>query len=244
MPAKDVIAKAWPITPSADGKYWSAWPAGDRGANFTTTFTATESPVSAGGVYTVGYQQTGTAATGPDTTGGSPGSCYAHAADAKDYVALIQGQYAGNKHFSEVTVKWVGGYTAPDTHEIEIHVGTTIGVNSAVGCEIDLAFGGSAMQVIRWEDPPGGFNTIVFTTVSGGWPAVPVVDGDVIRAEFDSTSGSPIITIKKNGTAVWVVTDTSAGKIMSGNPGFGFFVRSGGTPSSYCIKGHSAGSLP
>ena len=30
MPAKNAVAKAWNVTPSSDGKRWSAWPAGDK----------------------------------------------------------------------------------------------------------------------------------------------------------------------------------------------------------------------
>lgn len=98
------------------------------------------------------------------------------------------------------------------------------------------------LQPVRWEDPPGTFNTSVFTTVSGGW-AETLAEGDVIRVEFDSTSGSPVITVKLNGGTKVVYTDTTAGKITSGSPGFAFFTRAGATRDSYCIKGFACGNL-
>lgn len=211
---------------------------------FTTNFLVTESPLSQSGTFTHGYQQVGTDALGPDVTGGTPGKCYSHAADANDYVATIQNRFTSNKHFSEVTINWASGYTAPSSQEIEVHVGTTIGPSSAVGYEFDLYFGGTVLQPIRWENPPGGFNTVWPTLVSGAWPGA-VADGDVLRVEFDSTSGNPVFTIKLNGVTQIIYTDTSAGKILTGNPGFAFFVRTGAgvDVSKFCIKGYTAGSL-
>lgn len=210
---------------------------------FSTTFDSTENPVSQGGIFTHGVQQVGTSSDGPVSTGGSPGSSYAPAADALDYIATVQGRYRSNKHYSEVTIRRVGGYAPSNTHEIEVHVGTTMGPSSAVGYEVDLAFGGAGVQCIRWEDPPGNYNAIVVDTLSNTWPGN-LDDGDVVRAEFDSTSGSPVITVKVNGVTKLVFTDVSAGKIMNGNPGYAFFVRTPGTPSSFCIKGFACGSLP
>jgi hypothetical protein len=212
---------------------------------FTTTFPSTESPVSQSGAFTHGYQNVGIDATGPDSTGGSPGISYAHAVDRQDYIALLQNRFTNNKHYSQVKINLVGGYTAPTSHEIEVHVGTTIGVGTAVGYEFDIWFAGTTLQAIRW-DSPNLFDTGACTVVSGTWPGA-VADGDVVRVDFDSTSGSPIMTVKLNGSTVITYTDVTAGKHMTGNPGFAFFCDNGIAgvdPVKYCIKGYEAGNLP
>lgn len=56
MAAKNVVSKAWGIAPSADGKRYSAWPAGDKpvgGDGYYVDFTTktAENPVSQGGIW-------------------------------------------------------------------------------------------------------------------------------------------------------------------------------------------------
>lgn len=208
---------------------------------FIDTFPSTLNPLAS--PYTVGSQQGGATGSGVKTTGGSPGICFGQDATATDWAVCLPNKVSTTKHYSEVTIKRTVGYTPPSSHEVEIHVGMTFNASHALSYEFDLWFAGSTLQPVRWEDPLGAFNTGVFTTISGGWPLVDIVDGDVIRVEFDSTSGSPVFTVKINGTQVWVLTDTSAGKYTSGSPGFAFFAQPGATMSSWCIKGYAAGSL-
>lgn len=217
---------------------------------FSTTFPATENPISQGGIWTIGTEQAGAGASGPQTTGGSPGYCYAPAADGIDYAATLQSLgISTTKHYAQVTIKRTGGYTAPDTQEVELLIGATLGSGVAAAYEMALWFAGSTLQPVRWNATPGSFDVGVFTDLTSsaglpGWPGS-LVDGDVVRAEFDSTSGSPVITVYVNGTARIKMSDTTAGKITSGSPGFGFFVRSGTglDMTGYCIKGFAAGSL-
>lgn len=220
--------------------YQLGWLSNGSSTVFTDTFPNTLSPL--GSPYTVGSQQSGATGSGVNTTGGSPGIAFGSVADRTDWVACLPGVVSTTKHYSEVTIRRVGGYSPPGSHEIEIHVGMTFNGSHALSYEFVIWFGGSTIQAIRWEDPPGAYNTSAVTTLSSSWPGT-LADGDVVRVEFDSTSGSPVFTVKVNGSTVGTYTDTSSGKYTSGSPGFAFFADSGATMSSWCIKGYAAGSL-
>lgn len=212
-------------------------------SSFTTTFPTTEAHLSQGGIFVIG-DNSGLAATGPQTIGGTPGVTYGQAADGVDYIATLPGRFSTTKHYSECVIKRTVGYTAPDTQECELLTGFTIGSGVASGYELDLWFAGSNAQPVRWNNgATGSYDFGAVTTVSGSWPGN-LVDGDVVRFSYDSTSGSPVFTISLNGTPIMVLTDTTAGKIMSGSPGFGSFARTGTgfDPAKYAIKTWSAGN--
>jgi hypothetical protein len=217
---------------------------------FSTTFPDTENPLSQGSIWTHGGA-TGLEWQNIRATGGSPGTCYgvgaATESGVEDCIAAIQGRFNTQRHFAQFTVHKPGGYTPPSSHEIELHVGCTIGANSIFTYEMLFPYDGSFLSV-RWNGTYASF-TYQFTgldTVSGD-PAnlASLVDGDVVRAEFDSTSGSPVITLKRNGSTSLVITDTAAGKITSGSPGLAFFARSGTglDMTKYGVRAFSAGSL-
>lgn len=245
---KNAVASASSILPSSDGKRWSAYPAGDKpaggggGGSYSTTFPSSQSAL--GSPFTIGSQQAGLTGSGLIVVGGSPnGYCYGQDATSTDWAACLPGVASTTKHYVELTMRRVAGYTAPSTHEVEGHVGLTLTSSSVVSYEFNWWFSGT-LQPVRWEDPKGAYNTGVFTTISGSWPGDPAAEGDVLRIEFDSSSGSPVFTVKLNGVTKWVLTDTSAGKIVSGSPGFALFAAAGADMTKYCIKGFAAGSLP
>lgn len=219
-------------------------------AGFSTTFPATENPLSSGGIWTHGGT-TGVQWQDIRATGGTPGTCYgvgpASESGVEDCIAALQGRYNAQRHFAQFTVHKPGGYTPPSSHEIELHVGCTIGANSIATYEMMFPYDGAFLSV-RWNGTYGSF-TYQFTgldTVSGD-PAnlASLADGEVVRAEFDSTSGSPVITLKRNGATSLVITDTAAGKITSGSPGLAFFARAGTglDMTKYGARAFSAGSL-
>jgi hypothetical protein len=117
----------------------------------------------------------------------------------------------------------------------------TISANVMKGYEMNFQFG-LAVQPVRSNGAIGDFSTTVFTDVSGA--AFGVNDGDVVKIIFDSTSGSPVITMFLNGVQSYVITDTTAGKITTGSPGMSFFVRpgAGADPTKYCNKGYDCGN--
>lgn len=211
--------------------------------SFITTFPSTEAHLSQGGVFVIGDNNGSNSGTGPQSVGGSPGVTYGQAADGVDYLATLPNRFSTTKHYSECIIKRTGGYVAPDTQENELLVGFTLASGVATGYEIDLWFAGSQCQPVRW-DTIGNYNFTAVTVVSGTWPGN-LVDGDVVRASYDSSSGSPVITISVNGSVVLVLTDVTGGKIMSGSPGLGSFARTGAgfDPAKYAIKTWSAGGV-
>lgn len=211
------------------------------GAPFTTAFPTTQTPLSDPAI-TIGTQQDGAGTGGPDATGGSPGYVIAPTVD-RDHFGFVQGQFSTTRHYSEVVIKRTGGAT-PVAHEVEVHVFGNVSPTSVTSCEVNLWGSSVIAQPVRWEDPPGGFNTGVFTTISNTYDGgAALVDGDVVRVEGDSSSGDPVITMKVNGVvkAQWI--DTSAGKITTGSPGFAMFRRAGSTAEDYCVKTFSCGNL-
>ena len=213
--------------------------------SYNTTFPATENPISqGGGIWTQGLAD-GLDWQDVQSTGGSPGICWGTGSSGtglfNDCIATQQGVYTTNKHYSQITVSLTGGYTPPSTHETEALVGFTISAHSAKGYEMDFGFG-TGLQPVRWNGAAGDFITSVFTTLSGA--TFGVGDGDVVKAVYDSTSGSPVITLFLNSVQQWVITDTTAGKIVTGSPGLGFFARPGTglDMSKYCVKGFACGN--
>lgn len=213
-------------------------------ALYQTSFFNTENPVSENKIWTVGDFNTGVNnATGIQSVGGNPGLCYGHNNDAVDYIGLITGRFSPTKHFSEVTFKYNNSYVAPSTQEVEVHLAGTYTGTSVRTYEMDFWFSGNVLQPVRWNGDLS-FNTDVFTTVSGSWPGTARNDGDRARAYFDSSSGSPVISVYLNDVLQVVYTDTTAGKIMSGSPGLAFFARTGTgfDWTGYCAKGYKCGN--
>jgi len=210
---------------------------------FTTTFPNTENPVSLGGIVKQGLAD-GLDWSNTQSTGGTPGSCYATAFNDvtdNDSIMCLPSLFSATKHYSQITIHKAAGYTPPSTHEVEGHVGTVITAHSIKSYEMDFGFGLS-LQPVRWDGAINSFTTTCFTTLSGNFFSV--ADGDVVKTVFDSTSGSPVITVFLNGVQQIQMTDTTAGKLVSGAPGVGFFIRSGTGAdfTKYCISGWSCGN--
>lgn len=212
-------------------------------SSFPTTWPLTENPISQGGIWTQG----GTVGLDWQNTrsnGGAPGIAYGVGPSAgfDDCIATVQGQgLSTTKHYSEIRIVRVGGYTPPSSHETNGLCGFTISANSAKGYEIINPFN-SNVQPVRWNGGLGNFDTTVFTLLSGS--SYVAVDGDVIKNVFDSTSGSPVITVFVNGVQQIQWTDTTAGKILSGFPGMGFFAASGAglDMTKYCNSRFDCGN--
>lgn len=215
-----------------------------------TTWPNGESPARLGGVLVQG-DDAASVWHSINSDAGSPGIAYASAFSTgsfDDSIFTVPGQFNAAKHFTEMDVFIFPAYAPGGTHEIEGLVGMTILIpgdttsRAPRGYEIDMGYLANA-QPVRWNGD-GTFDTGVFTNVSGATFAV--AGGDRFFVGYDSiTTGSPVITMKVNGATMWVITDTSAGKIMSGSPGFGAFVRNDAAQEikKYCINRYNAGNL-
>jgi hypothetical protein len=238
----------------AFGRNQSAPPLPDP---YTSTFPLTENPVSEGGIYTLGGTH-GLDWQDPRTTGGTPGIEYASGTSpgqATDNLAIIKGRFSPTKHFIEFVVKRQAGYTPANSHEIEGLVGFDVSQHNARGYEWDFGIGQNVI-VVRWNgaiddytvngDPNGNLANGKGWTDTPTGPGIPggLNDGDRVRIVFDSTSGSPVMTLYVNGTQVYQVTDTSANKWTSGSPGTGYFARPDASLvlTNYCTKEKKLGS--
>jgi|KBSSwiStaDraftv2_1062776.scaffolds.fasta_scaffold83569_1 hypothetical protein len=212
-------------------------------AGYASSFDLTENPISEGGMWRVGgagldwqnIRTSGGVAYGVGTSAGY-----------NDCIACLP-SLANDRHFVQGTIRRRAGYSAPSSHECELLLAFSISAHLARGYEINMWFDGN-VQPVRWNGAAGDF------TISGSaaWPdsatgpgfGRPLVDGDVVLAKFDSTDGSPLITVHLNGVQVLQIRDTSVAKIRSGAPGMGFFARDGAgvDMTAYCFQSLAAGN--
>ncbi len=203
--------------------------------SYSTDFPDTENPISQGGMFRVG-----------DVTGfyknprSTPGKCFAAdfvGAGLDDCLAHLINHAVPVNHRVTASVFRASSYTAGETHEIGLYLRMEIGVG--VGGEfvrgIECLFdAGGAFQVVKWLGTAhdlSNFDTGI--SVSGAGPGQ-LVDGDVIAVEVVGND----YEVFKNGVSVATFTDT---EFSDGNPGMGFFVRSGGTtPENFCIESWAA----
>jgi hypothetical protein len=213
-------------------------------STFPTTWPNTENPISQGSIWTQGGT-VGLSWQNTQSTGGNPGIAWGTGSSpvsATDNISTLQNSgFSTTKHFSQITVNKPGGYTPPSSQEVELLGLFTITANNAAGYELTFGYGANA-QAVRWNGALDAFDVTVCTTVSGA--TFIAADGDDIKVIWDSTSGSPIITIFQNSVQQWQVTDTTAGKITTGSPGMGFFARPGAglDLSKYCNRRFNAGN--
>lgn len=224
---------------------------------YVATFT-TENPLSDGGKYVMGGTDGGVWQNVQSiTTGTARAHGVADSAGYDDCITHVKSSLGINSaaHYALATCYLAGGYTPPSSHEVELLVGWLISNGVARGYEVTWGFGATP-AIVRWNGAIGNF------TVNGsandnlatgkGWTDTPtgtggaaLVDGDTAKVEFSIVGGSPLIIIKRNGSEVLRVADTSAFKFATGQPGMGFFARAGTglNMASYCWKTFQAGSL-
>lgn len=203
-------------------------------ASYTTNFLLTEDPISEGGRWKTGRTDAGTDWQNIKTT---PNRAFAAAfsSGSDDSVAqIITPIFADNQKVTAI-IHLTGGYSPGSTHEIQIMLRCTITNTpspSIKGYEILLPWPGIGGQIHRWNGPQGSAPTLFDS--GPGWSTA--ANGDVIEASITNFT----ITVKQNGATVLTATDTDPGKISTGQPGFASFVRSGGTPASFCWSQWSA----
>lgn len=200
--------------------------------SYSTSFSATENPISEGGRWTNGGD-TGSDWQNVRTTTGSPNKAYGTGdspGGSTDNIAILSGFPANQS--AQATVFIGSGYTPGSTHEVELLLRFQITANSARGYEVDFSFGGSLVQIIRWDGTIEDFHPLGNTPTDPGGLA----SGDVLNA----TMVGNLITVYKNGSSISTVTDNT---FADGNPGMGFFMRPGGTLENFCFSQFTATGL-
>lgn len=201
--------------------------------SYSTAFPLTENPISEGGRWRVG------GVTGfyrsPQTT---PGLCFGNgtSADFDDCLGQLQTPFLNANYSISVVIHKTGGYTAPDSHEVGIYGRLIIGASLVRGYEVLIGFTSGEFQVVKWLGISQASDN--FTVMSTSGTPAAVNDGDVFRADFIGN----VITVYRNGSLFNTTTDSSS-PWLDGNPGMGFFIRPGGTPSSYCTTSWAVNGL-
>lgn len=145
-----------------------------------------------------------------------------------------------NDQWSEITVFKTPGYAPTNDCEIECLNRFSLSSGNAHGYETLWAVQDGHIALVKWLGDPGQFDAIL-DNFSIGIPA----HGDVLRSEFVGNTA----TIKKNGVVKATVDLTTSGRSVwtGGQPGFGFYVVTGGSPvttlTDYCISSFRAGNM-
>ena len=198
------------------------------GSSYSTSFAATENPLSEGGKWINGK------AAGLDWNNAQtvPGKAYAadFATGYNDPIAVLNTSFTANQ-YAQGTVYRAPGYSPGVNHEIELLLHFQISANNARGYEVLWAHQGN-MAIVRWNGPLGNYTPLVDNLQIGQ-----AVDGDVLRAEIVGN----VIKVYKNGALV--ATGPTDATWTSGQPGMGFWPKPGASPQNYGWKSYLAGSL-
>lgn len=205
------------LPPSAGGPYILAFP-------------NTENPLSDGGKWTQGLD-VGQVFNNVRCIGGSPGIAIGTVASSNgppilydDNVAVAKTLgFSTTRFYTRYRIYKPPGYTPSAAHEIEMLSAFDIGDGFNRGYELSIGYG-NGIQPIRQNGDAGDYTVGIFDTLSGA--SFGVAHDDFVDVLFDSSSGSPVITLLLNDDEEeWVITDVTAGKITSGYGGMGMFGR-------------------
>jgi hypothetical protein len=214
------------------------------GRTYSTTFPATENPISEGGNWTSG--------SAAGNCGGTP--CYYDirtttnfafgtmpvGAGARDSTAILTGTWGLNQTVTATTswTNFTGG-------ELELRLRSSL-VAGGLSYGYEVLFNNGYCQIVRWEGQVatlgGSAYTALYTNMS--CPKAPVA-GSVLKATAVSTDSGTTTTITAwiDGTQIMTVKDSGQGTHGSPaindafcsthvcNPGMGTFINGGGTNS-------------
>jgi hypothetical protein len=198
------------------------------GAEYSTSFPATESPLSEGGKWLNGKALGVYWNDAQSVPGKAFGAAFTPYYD--DDIAVLTTSFGANQ-YAEATVYRAANYSPGVSHEVELLLRFQITPNNARGYEVLWGHAGN-MAVVRWNGPLGDYTPLLDNVQIG-----PAVDGDVLRAEI--TGG--VIKVFKNG--VLVGTSPPNSTWTDGQPGIGFWPKPGATLQNYGWKKFKAGNL-
>ncbi len=192
---------------------------------YTTTFTATESPISEGGKWINAGVSGGASLWGDVRSTGTMAIGVNEPTTYGDPTALMSGTWGATQTVTGV-IK-VTSVPSGCCHEVEVRLRSAISANRVTGYEIlcpVFSNPGYGIQIVRWNGANGDY-----VYIQGG-NAHQCVNGDVLMA---TATGSNPTTIKVylNGSLTLTGTDhgtetgpgTAAGPFTGGAPGIGFY---------------------
>ena len=180
--------------------------------SYSTNFSATENPISEGGVWINGE------ATGIDwgNVATIPGLAYGTSLNSQfaDPTAVLAGSWASDQ-WAQGTVE-IDGSVSGGPHEVELRLNTTITPHSITGYEILFSVNPNDpyIQIVRWNGALNDFTYLNVVSMDG--VSMGVADGDVVKATHIGNT----ITVYKNGIQVLQATDST---YSTGSPGIGFY---------------------
>ncbi|HVN21710.1 MAG TPA: hypothetical protein VMU05_23190 [Dongiaceae bacterium] len=204
------------------------WPTWSFAQTYSTSFPATENPVSEGRKW-VGGQSAGGNLWGDVQS--SNGMAYGVSEPTKygDPTAILTGSWDADQQ-AQVTVK-IDKVPKVCCHEIEVRLRVTISENRITGYEVycSIVPENRYCHIARWSGPNG-----LYCNIEPSSPSISLVNGDVLMGTVTG-SDPPVITGFVNGVRIMQVSDTGneggegtdcgAGRpvFTSGAPGIGFY---------------------
>lgn len=218
--------------------------------DFSTSFPATENPISQGSIW-LGGSTNGTNWQDMQTTTGKAFACgivgQRGQGQFDDCLAVLKTSYRTftAKQFVETVVSRTSSYLpSSNAHEMEHLLRFSISSGDAHGYEVLfglLSTGQFYGAVVRWNGSIGSY-TAIYDPGAGSVSAIN--DGDVLRSEI---SGN-LINVYRNGSILPGFQNIDVSSIggtvwSSGQPGMGSWPESGSTLASYGWKSLKAGDL-
>ena len=187
-------------------------------ADYTTNFSATENPISEGGIWANG------ASTGLDwknvrTSGGVAFGTQTGTDIYRDSTALLLGTWSPDQ--SVTGVVHTVNQTDAMYQEVEFRLRSTLAphVNSGYEVLFRCHDENQYVEIVRWNGPAGDFDFVARTMGPG------ISDGDTLKAEIIGTT----IRVYINGALVLKGSDST---FATGNPGIGFYLQGGSSETN------------
>ena len=203
------------------------------GNDYTTVFSATESPLSEGGRWVNGGT-TGGNWTNVITTSGFARGTQTGVSGYNDSLAVLTGTWGPNQTAS-ATVRTQNQPSGNVFEEVELLLRFSITPGNARGYEVNFSVNKRYAQVVKWLGPLGSFSHVDSRSIGV------LRTGDVVKATV--TGNPPTFRLYINDVLQFTITDTQPNPYTTGNPGMGFYYQtdgSGGVVSDYGFTNYSA----
>ena len=202
--------------------------------NYSTTFTASENPISQGSSWYNGADDGIDWCNVQTSTGYAwgVGPCSAKYADP---TAILKGTWGPNQTV-QATAR-IGRASGSYYQEIELRLRTTVRAHNISGYEINFGVSHAYLEIVRWNGPLADFtylgSSCKYPSVCGRVAGFAIHNGDVAKAII---SGSTI-SVYVNGILRATATDST---FTAGNPGIGYNYGCDGTYANFAWTNFSA----
>lgn len=199
------------------------------GKVYSTSFPATENPISQGGIWTNGsvFSQGAATKTNVQTAGKAYGTMVSFdSTNFIDSIAVLSGFHADQQVL--VTISNSGGFSGFSL-EVEILLHSDITSAHVFQYEVDCVYGGQGIDLVRWDMTAASPNSFTKlrnlvsneTPFANGDQVLAFIKGTVITVQYKlvaSSTFSTVFTYDTSGDSI---------KYTTGNPGIGFWNQTG-----------------